>query len=137
MNIRGPVRAFFALSTALLFALAPVAITGCQSSTGVYVATETPHDYRLTFRAGSHLDGPASFHAILTLAGGRELWVSLDAANGELAAFTALHWSDWINARAVTTAEPSSNTIVLRRVLQIELRAPLRGLKLRDLGESF
>jgi len=110
---------------------------GCQSAQDVVAEESEPHDFRLVFRHGSYVKKAASFHAVITVEGGREIWLNLDAPNGELAASAANRWAEALNARQPGLAEASSNTVVLRRVLRIETRGALRGLKLRDLGESL
>ncbi|RMH05345.1 MAG: hypothetical protein D6702_00500 [Planctomycetota bacterium] len=114
-----------------------LAVPACQAGSGVWAATDTPHDYRLSFRSGSHLEGAVGFHAVLTLEDGQEVWLNLEAHNGELAAYAAERWASALNARRAGLARASSNTLVLHRILAIELRGPLRGLKLKDLGESL
>jgi hypothetical protein len=119
----------------LLLALAPAWSAGCQS-TELQARTETPHDYRLSFRDGSFVRKQASMAAVLTLASGQEVWVRLEASNGELAAAAASRWAEALNARAANLATASSNTLVLHRVVAVELRGVLRGVRLKDLGES-
>ncbi|MBC8328084.1 MAG: hypothetical protein H8E31_04980 [Planctomycetes bacterium] len=121
----------------LLVALAAILPSACQSAQGIYADHDSPHDYRLVFRSGTYVKQHAAFSGILTLDSGREVWVSLDAQNGELASSAANRWAEALNARRSGLAEASSNTLVLRRILRIELRGALRGVKLKDLGESL
>lgn len=110
-------------------------LPSCQSS-GPWIDHETPQDYRFVFQDGSWLKGPAELHGRLYIDTGEAFWIHLTAPSGEMASVSAHRWTDLLNLKRDRLAENSSNSFVIRRVVRFELFSPLRGLKVRNLGES-
>ncbi len=120
---------------ALLLTLAP-AVVACQGSGRVLAEVSEPHEFEIVFRNAPELRGGVSFHAIVTLENGRELWLFLDGLNGEPTSMASHRWAKEFNHRSERCAEATPRSLILHRVTRIELRGPLMGLRVEDRGPS-